>query len=109
LSGEVVLPFFQTSRRFRRVLAKTTAQGTAEGELEAILGKLNRAVLAKPVSEVMRTDIATLRRDETVRDAIRLFKKRRFSAYPLVDANGKLTGVLSREDLFDFIKREDVT
>lgn len=109
LSGEVVLPFFQASRRFRRVLAKTTAQETAEGELESILGKLNRAVLAKPVSDVMRTDIATLRLDETVRDAIRLFKKRRFSTYPLVDANGILTGVLSREDLFDFIKREDVT
>ena len=109
LSGEVVLPFFQTSRRFRRVLAKTTAQETAEGELEAILGKLNRAVLEKPVSEVMRTDIATLRLDETVRDAIRLFKKRRFTSYPLVDADGKLTGVLSREDLFDFIKRDDVT
>lgn len=109
LSGDVVLPFFQASRRFRRVLAKTTAQETAEGEFDSILGKLNKAVLKKSVSDVMRTDLATLRMDQTIGDAIRLFKERRFSIYPLVDSNGILTGVLNREDLFDFIKREDVS
>ncbi|MEM7601366.1 MAG: FAD-dependent oxidoreductase, partial [Verrucomicrobiota bacterium] len=40
LSGEAVLPFFQSSRRFRRVLAKTSAQVSAEGEIEAIVDKL---------------------------------------------------------------------
>jgi len=106
LSGEVVLPFLQTSRRFRRVLAKTTAQESAEAELESVFAKLNPAILAKHTSEVMRTDIATLQLDETIGDAIQLFKTRRYSTYPLIDADGKLTGALSREDFFDCIKRE---
>lgn len=108
LSGEVVLPFFQSSRRFRRVLAKTTAQVSAEGEIEAIIEKLHPTTLESPVTEVMRTDVATLRGEQTIRDALSLFRERRYSIYPLVDEEGKLTGVLSREDFFDFIKRGDV-
>jgi len=108
LSGEVVLPFFQSSRRFRRVLAKTTAQESAEAEIEAVISKVDRSVLERSVRDVMRADAATLRRDQTIREAMNLFRRRRFSIYPLVDEEGRLTGVLSREDFFDFIKREDV-
>ncbi|MDF1862956.1 MAG: FAD-dependent oxidoreductase [Verrucomicrobiales bacterium] len=109
LSGEIVLPFFESSRRFRRVLAKTTTQVSAEGEIEAIVKKLDHEILERPVSEVMRTDLATLKSDQTVRDALNLFQDRRFSIYPVVDADGKLLSILSREDFFDYLKREDVT
>lgn len=108
LSGEIVLPFFQTSRRFRRVLAKTTAQVSAEGEIESIIEKLHPTTLESPVHEVMRRNVATLQESDTVQDALALFKERRFSIYPLVDDEGKFTGVMSREDFFDFIKRSDV-
>jgi NADH dehydrogenase len=107
LSGEVVLPFLQSSRRFRRILAKTTAQGSAEAEIESVMKKLDKSLLNQPAAAVMRTDLATLRSDQTIGDALELFKQRRFSIYPLVDAEGKLVGVLNREDLFDFIKRDD--
>lgn len=108
LSGEVLLPFFQSSRRFRRVLAKTTAQVSAEGEYDAIVGKLDRDILRQPVTDVMHTDVATLRKDQTIREALDLFVNRRFSIYPLLEEDGKLAGALSREDLFDFIKRDGV-
>lgn len=109
LSGEAVLPFFESSRRFRRVLAKTTARQTAEGEINAIKSKLPEAMLSQNVTEVMRSDIATLRLDNTVADALQLFLKRRFNTYPLISEDGKLVGVVGREDIFDFIKREGVT
>lgn len=108
LGGEVILPFFQSSRRFRRVLAKTSAQGSAEDEVESVMRKLHADTLKRPVHEVMRTDLATLSIDDTVRDAIAMFRERRFSVYPLVDKDGKLAGSLAREDLFDFLKRENV-
>lgn len=108
LSGEVVLPFFQSSRRFRRILAKTTAQVSAEDEVEAVVRNLHAHTLERSVTKVMCSDCATLQNDQTVQDALIVFKKRRFSVYPLVDAEGKLTGVLGREDFFDFIKRGDV-
>lgn len=109
LSGEVVLPFFDSSRQFRRVLAKTTTLVSAEGEVEAILHKLDPKVLARSASDVMRTDLATLRAEQSVRDALDLFRERRYTIYPLVDEDGKLDGCLRREDLFNFLKRDDVT
>tara|TARA_R110002096_G_scaffold157669_5_gene322811 strand:+ start:1131 stop:3203 length:2073 start_codon:yes stop_codon:yes gene_type:complete len=108
LSGEVVLPFFQSSRRFRKVLANTTAQESAEGEIQSVMQKLNPSILKKPVTEAMRTDLATLKASQTFREALEMFKTRRFSIYPLVDEDNKLTGILSREAFFDYIKRDDV-
>ena len=108
LGGEVILPFFQSSRRFRRILAKTSAQGSAEDEVESVMRKLHADTLKRPVHEVMRTDLATLSISDTVKDAIAMFRERRFSVYPLIDGEGKLAGSLAREDLFDFLKRENV-
>ena len=108
LGGEVILPFFQSSRRFRRVLAKTTAQGSAEEEVESVMRKLHADTLKRPVHEVMRTDVATLSTNQTVKEALDLFRERRFSVYPLVDEEEKLAGALAREDLFDFLKRTNV-
>lgn len=108
LGGEVVLPFFQSSRRFRRILGKTTVQASAEQEIESIVRKLDAATLRRPVSAVMHTDVARLTKDTTVRDALDLFRQRRFSVYPVVDEEGRLAGSISREDFFDYLKRDDV-
>ncbi len=108
LSGEAVLPFFQSSRRFRRVLAKTTAQESADSELAVVRKKLPEKILSACVSEVMRRDLATLRSKQTINEALTMFLARRFSIYPLISDEGKLAGVIAREDVFDFIKRDGV-
>ena len=107
ITGEVLLPLFQSSSRIRRVLGRTTAQGTAEAEVESVKRRLDSSILSRPVEQVMRTDLATLRSDATVGDALALFTKRRFSVYPLTGPEGRLEGCLSREDLFDFLKRAE--
>lgn len=108
LGGEVVLPFFRSSRRFRRVLAKTTMQSSAEREIASIADKLDPDLIDLAVSEVMHSELATLPEDATVRDALTVFQKRRHSTYPVVDASGRLRFCLSREDFFDYLKRDDV-
>lgn len=108
LSGEVVLPFFRSSSRFRRVLGRTATLGSAEEEIESVTRKLGPATLGRPVRDVMRTDIAALRSDATVGEALALFRERRFSIYPLVGPDGRLDGALAREDLFDYLKRAEV-
>ena len=109
MSGEAILPFLEASERLRRVLSKTTTQHSAEAELAAIERKMDPAMLRKSVAEVMITDMATLQADQTVHDALQLFQKRRYSTYPLLTPDGKLVGALSREDFFDYMKREDVS
>jgi len=108
VNGDAILPFFQSSRRMRRVLAKTTAQVSPEAELAKVEKQMDAEVLKLPVSKVMNTDPASLRPDQTVNDALCYFRMRRFSAYPLVTKEGQLVGAIHREDFFDYIKREDV-
>ncbi|MEM7013005.1 MAG: FAD-dependent oxidoreductase, partial [Verrucomicrobiota bacterium] len=107
VSDQVILPFFESSDRFRRVLQKTTAQGSAEDEMRFTQSMLHPEVLQQPVSDVMQTDVATLRPDQTIEDAIQLFRTRRHSVYPLVSQNQQLLGVVERDAFFDCMKRGD--
>ncbi|GIU90192.1 MAG: hypothetical protein KatS3mg010_1291 [Acidimicrobiia bacterium] len=51
------------------------------------------------VRDVMSTDVATLRPDQTVAQAADELAARRFGAMPVVDAEGRLVGLLRDEDL----------
>jgi CBS domain-containing protein len=51
------------------------------------------------VRDVMSTDVATLRPDQTVAQAADELAARRFGAMPVVDDEGRLVGLLRDEDL----------
>ncbi|GIU85608.1 MAG: hypothetical protein KatS3mg009_0123 [Acidimicrobiia bacterium] len=51
------------------------------------------------VRDVMSTDVATLRPDQTVAEAADELAARRFGAMPVVDERGRLVGILRDEDL----------
>lgn len=51
------------------------------------------------VSEVMTRGVATLRPEQTVAEAADLMAAGRFGAMPVVDASGRLVGILRDEDL----------
>lgn len=52
------------------------------------------------VEEIMKTDVHTLRPDETVKDAVLLFEEKHIRHAPVIK-DGKLVGVLSDRDLKD--------
>lgn len=51
------------------------------------------------VAEIMHQDWPTLGPDTTVEEAIKLFAESRVSGAPVVDADGRLLGILSEGDL----------
>jgi CBS domain-containing protein len=51
------------------------------------------------VSEVMSRDVVTLRRDQSVEEAADVLAGNEIGAAPVVDADGKLVGLLRDEDL----------
>lgn len=51
------------------------------------------------VAELMKTDVKAVRPDETVADAVTTFADAHVSALPVVDAHGRLIGVLSTSDV----------
>ena len=52
-----------------------------------------------PVSDVMSTDVVTLRPEQTVQEAADVLAGRSIGAAPVVDGDGKLVGLLRDEDL----------
>ena len=52
-----------------------------------------------PVREVMTRDVVTLRPDQPVQDAADVLAGKQIGAAPVVDADGKLVGLLRDEDL----------
>lgn len=52
-----------------------------------------------PVRQIMSTPAITLTPDETVEDAMRLLVENRISGAPVVDADGRLLGLLDDDDL----------
>jgi len=56
-------------------------------------------ILAK---DIMRTDVATLRPEDTLESAIELFEEMHIARAPVVDGAGALVGVLSASDIARF-------
>lgn len=53
-----------------------------------------------PAAErIMRRDVVTVRDDCDIRDVLRLFREKRISGAPVVDARGKVVGVVAVGDL----------
>jgi CheY-like chemotaxis protein/CBS domain-containing protein len=56
---------------------------------------------AVPISEIMSPTVIALRPDVSVEQAANVFRQRGISGAPVVDANGKLIGVVSEGDLLE--------
>lgn len=51
------------------------------------------------VSELMETEIVTIQSDAQIKDAAKFFMKSEAHALPVIDANKKVVGMLTSEDL----------
>ncbi|MEM6912111.1 MAG: FAD-dependent oxidoreductase [Verrucomicrobiota bacterium] len=108
-SGPAIMPILEGSRRFRRILAKTTAQSSAEDEMRNIEQKLPEGAIERSVASAMNRKVTSLSVDSCVDDALALFKKSRHSVYPMIKSDGTFHGCLHREDFFDYLKKAEVT
>ncbi len=59
--------------------------------------ELQKYLQAKTAAEVMKTDIITIKEDAPINDAIRLMLERSIKRLPVLDAQGKFKGMVSRE------------
>jgi CBS domain-containing protein len=60
-----------------------------------------------PVARSMSREVATVRADDSVREALDLMREQRVRRLPVVDADGRLAGVLSLADLARSWSRQD--
>jgi CBS domain-containing protein len=62
-----------------------------------------KKALASTVGELMHDDPVTIRTDASVRDAATLMHDRNVSRLPVVDADGKLVGIVGRGDVLRYL------
>ena len=81
-------------------LGLLAASGSAK--LDAVLA----ALAAKSAQEVMTSPVIVIGQDQYVKEAVDLMLSKRVKRLPVVDAGGRLTGMLSRLDIFRTIMQE---
>lgn len=57
-----------------------------------------------PVSSIMTTDVITVRPETSIRELAELFVNKRIGSVPVVDAEGKLSGIVTESDLIELGK-----
>lgn len=55
----------------------------------------------KTVAEIMTKDVVTARPDTTIRELAEIFVTRRIGSLPVMDASGKLLGMVTESDLVE--------
>jgi CBS domain-containing protein len=76
--------------------------GSDREKMSAIL----EGLAPRQAKEVMTQPAVTIEQDKLVTDAVNLMLKKQVKRLPVVDANGRLVGILSRLDVFHTILRE---
>ncbi len=103
-SGEVVVPLLKESHRLRSVIGRTSRNENPRIELERLRRFLRPDAATRPVSELMVRQVAHLRVDQSIREAVTACANHKHSHYPVLDRDGKVLGILSRESVYDALK-----
>ncbi len=59
------------------------------------------------VADVMTTRVVTVTPETSFKDAVRLMRSKRVSGLPVVDAKGRLVGIVTEGDLLNKVERRD--
>lgn len=81
-----------TDRDIRSAMPLDPAKGQADARAQERYARLT-------VADVMTPDPVTISASHTLEDALLLIQEKRVGAFPVVDQEGKLTGILSVRDL----------
>jgi CBS domain-containing protein/anti-sigma regulatory factor (Ser/Thr protein kinase) len=74
--------------------------------IENLIEALERGELAATVGEKMTTGLQTVRADESVVSAVNLFARFGYGRFPVVNAEGKLVGILTQGDVVRGLLRQ---
>ncbi len=104
-NARMILPVLQASRRFSRLLEKTTAGASITEELASMEKQLDAKLLDQKVDDLMSPAVIGIPINTTFQEAIQYFKKKAYTIYPLFSKDEKLVGFINRVDMFDYCKR----
>ena len=98
-------------RRQARDVSESIYYGYVLDDEQRLLGVVSFRELfacdpAKRLRDVMHTDLVTVREDQDQESVSRLFAQHRYIAIPVVDAEGRMKGIVTVDDIVDVVREE---
>lgn len=93
-----------TINSLRSLFLRTAGNYALPQEVERTVSTMAQTVRQGTVADVMTRDIATIPADACITDAIDEFQRHPHSTYPVIDAEGKVLGLLRRATAYDWLK-----
>jgi NADH:ubiquinone reductase (H+-translocating) len=94
---------------FKKLLLRTKEIYDTTQEIEGVLAQLPERCRSGMAADIMMANVASISELATLTEAITTFQKERHSSYPVVDANGCVSGLLRRADCYDWMKHHAMT
>jgi Zn-dependent protease/CBS domain-containing protein len=73
---------------------------------EAVMAQMKEVAHNLPISAAMETELVTLPEDATLDDAVEALLRTSQHDFPVLDSDGHVLGVLTRDDMFRALKRD---
>lgn len=109
LEAKVFLSLSSASSSIHRYFENTAGQYATRQQIEAMVATIPPEVRALKTEDLMSRNVVTVSATMTVAAALKVFSDHSFHSFPLLDAAGKVLGVINEGDLLDAIKDCTVT
>lgn len=108
LDVEAFKPLAESSQVLSRLFSQSAIQYSSVDEIEQMKSRIPERARRLPVGDLMNSEVAILRRRNTIADTLSMLQKHRHSTYPVVDKDGRLVAALFRNDFYEYLKRPGV-
>lgn len=93
-----------TINSLRNLFLRTAGNYALPAEVDQAVATMSDTMRQGTVANVMTRDIATISADACLNDAVAEFQVHPHSTYPVLDAGGKVIGLLRRAAAYDWLK-----
>lgn len=105
LGSEEFKAILENSTSMRQLMERSALQYRSGQEIDAMKATLATDLLCQLASQLMICQVDQLCISDTVIETMQRFDSNRHSFYPVADCeNGKLQGVIAREDFYDYVQ-----
>ncbi|MEX2381155.1 MAG: FAD-dependent oxidoreductase [Opitutales bacterium] len=108
ISGAVFRQIVQSSGSFAQLVEHSAIQYRTLKEIEDVAGRIPEKIIGATAEDIMEREVAYFLPDTTFKELLRQVRDHPHSFYPILDEEKKLMGILNREDIFDFMKKDPV-